>query len=117
MARTLAGIVVALFTLAAPLVAHEGHPHKAMGVVSMIHDNQLEVTDLKNKKTTFTLDAKTKVVRGRSRQRLADIKVGERVVVTYQETKDKAGKATTVVTQVRVGATPSTTSTNRAPHA
>jgi hypothetical protein len=115
MTRTLAGIAAAFFLIAIPLAAHEGHAHKTMGVVSMIHENHLEVTDLKDKKATFTLDARTKVLRGKTPLRAADIKVGERVVVTYQQTKDKAGKVTTVVKQVQVGITPATTSTGRAP--
>ena len=115
MSRMMAWVVLALLTVGAPLAAHEGHAHKTMGVVSMIHENHLEVTDLHDKKTTFTIGAETKVLRGRSPLRLADINVGERVVVTYLETKDKAGKVTTVVKQVQVGVTPSPTSTPQAP--
>lgn len=46
-------LVVALLTVGTPIAAHEGHAHKTMGVVSMIHENHLEVTDLKNKKSTL----------------------------------------------------------------
>jgi hypothetical protein len=113
MTRTIPWMLAALMTIAMPVAAHEGHAHKTMGVVSMIHENHLEVTDLKDKKTTFTLDARTKIVRGRSALKPGDIKVGERVVVTYQEAKDKAGKVTTVVKQVQVGVTPATTSPAR----
>lgn len=109
MTRMMMWLVAALLAGAIPLAAHERHAHKTMGVVSMIHDNHLEVTDLKDKKITFTLDTRTKVLRGRTALRPADIKVGERVVVTYQETKDKAGKVTTIVKQVQVGVTSITT--------
>lgn len=113
MSRKMLLLVVALLSVAMPLAAHDGHAHKTMGVVSMIHEDHLEVTDLKEKKTTFTIGAQTKVLRGRTALRLTDIKVGERVVVTYQETKDKAGNVTTVVKQVQVGVTPAATSTPR----
>ncbi len=108
-------LVVALLTVGTPIAAHEGHAHKIMGVVSMIHENHLEVTDLKDKKSTFTIGAQTRVLRGRTALRLAEIKVGERVVVTYQETKDKDGKVTTVVKQVQVGVTPAAASSPQAP--
>ena len=115
MTRTLAGLVAALVVLAPSLAAHEGHPHKTMGVVSGIHENHLEVIDLKDKKTTFTLDARTKVVRGKAPLRAADIKVGERVVVTHEEMKDTTGKVTTMVKRVQVGITPATASTTPVP--
>lgn len=108
-------LVVALLTVGTPIAAHEGHAHKTMGVVSMIHENHLEVTDLKNKKSTFTIGARTKVLRGRTALRLTEIKVGERVVVTYQETKEKDGKVTTVVKQVQVGVTPAAASPSQVP--
>lgn len=99
-----------LFTLAfvlaaAPLaLAHPGHNHKLMGVVATVHDNHLEVKDTKGKATTFTLDAKTKIRRGKTILKAADIKAGDRVVVLSQEVKDKAtGKSTVTVLEVQVG--------------
>ena len=106
MTRKLARLLTAVVLMAAPLMAHEGHAHKTMGVVTMIHENQVEVKDVKDKKTTFTVDAKTKIWRGRTALRPAEIKVGERVVVTYEQAKDKVGKLTTVVKMIQVGVTP-----------
>jgi hypothetical protein len=108
-------IVAALATVllsAAAAAAHEGHAHKTMGVVSVVHENHLEVTDVKNQKKTFTLDEKTKIWRGRTALRPADIKVGERVVVTYHQVKDKAGKLNDVVRMVQLGVTPAATKTS-----
>jgi translation initiation factor IF-1 len=83
--------------------AHPGHTHKTMGVVSMIHENHLEVKDAQGKASTFTLDAKTRIRRGKSILKAADIKTGDRVVVVTTETKDKAGKEIVTVTEVQVG--------------
>jgi len=102
--RTLLSIlaVVALPVLSA---AHPGHAHKVMGVVSMIHENHLEVKDAKDKATTFALDEKTRVRRGKAILNAADIKVGDRVIVVYAETKDeKTGKTSVTVTEVQLGA-------------
>ena len=88
------------------LFAHEGHAHKVLGTVTAVHDNHVEVKDKDGKVSTHALDAKTKIRRGKSAASLGDIKVGERVVVTSVETKDKAGKAVVTVTQVDLGVTP-----------
>ena len=103
MIRTFALLVVGLLALAPVVAAHPGHGHKVMGVVSTIHENQLVVKDAKDKETTFTLDAKTKITRGRTALRSSEIKVGDRVVVTYEETKDKDGKSVASVKTVQVG--------------
>jgi hypothetical protein len=74
-----------------------------MGVVSMVHENHLEVKDTQGKATTFTLDAKTRVRRGKTILKIADIKSGDRVVVLSSESKDKDGKAVLTVTEVQLG--------------
>ena len=88
--------------------AHEGHDHKVMGVVSAIHENHLEVKDVKGKVTTHTIGATTKISRGKSKLAATDIKVGDRVVVTTRETKDKAGKPVLTVVSVQVGVSATT---------
>lgn len=97
--------IVAALACAAPiaLLAHEGHDHKILGVVSAIHENHLEVKDTKGKVTTHTIAATTKILRGKMKVATGDIKVGDRVVVTTRETKDKAGKAIVNVVSVQVG--------------
>ena len=97
---TLAGLLV----LPGFVLAHEGHDHKLMGVVSVVHENHLEVKDAKGKASAFTLDAKTKIRRGTTILKTADLKTGDRVVVLSRETKDKAtGKSTINVLEVQVG--------------
>ena len=85
-------------------VAHEGHAHKTMGTVTAVHENNVEVRDVKGAVTTHVLDAKTKIKRGRTVLTLADIKVGERVVISTIEAKDTTGKVVKTVTEVAVGA-------------
>lgn len=103
-------VVVALVAPAA-LDAHEGHAHKIMGTVSVIHENHLEIKGTDGKVSTVTLNEKTKILRDKTAMKAADIKVGDRVVVTATETKDKAGKATLLASEVRLGtAAPTKTS-------
>jgi hypothetical protein len=109
MTRTIVTVLAAVFALtAAPLGAHEGHAHKVMGTVTVVHDNHVEVTDAKGKKTELTVDAKTKIWRGKSPLRIADVKVGERVSVTYEEIKSKVKteKSKMLVKMIQVGVTP-----------
>lgn len=90
-------------------LAHPGHAHKVMGTVTAIQDNRVEVKDAEGKTTIHLLDVKTKIRRGRAVLRAADIKVGDRVVISSVETKGAAGKAVMTVTNVQVGVTPATT--------
>ena len=100
--RTLLALA-GLLVVPAFVLAHEGHTHKLMGVVSMIHENHLEVKDTKGKASTFTLDEKTKIKRGTTILKAADIKAGDRVIVLSKQTKDKAGKVTVNVVEVQLG--------------
>lgn len=114
MKRWLMYLAMAGFALSAPAttaIAHEAHAHKAMGTVTVVHENHVEVKDVKGVVTSHLLDAKTKIKRGRTTLTLADIKVGDRVVIATIESKDKAGKVVKTVTQVDVGA--ATTPTTR----
>jgi hypothetical protein len=98
-------VIAAVVATAMPAAvrAHEGHDHKVMGIVTAIHENHLEVKDVKGKVTTHTIAATTKIVRAKTKLAAGDIKVGDRVVVTTRETKDKAGKAVVTVLSVQLG--------------
>ena len=96
-------VIACIFAGPAGVTAHTGHEHKTMGTVSMIHESHLEVKDTAGKATTFTLDRSTRIRRGKAAVALTDIKVGDRIVVTTRETKDKSGKAVIVVLQVQLG--------------
>lgn len=100
--RSFVVLAVLLLTPALSL-AHPGHAHKTMGVVSVVHENHLEVKDAQGKATTFTLDTKTRIRRGKTILKAADIKAGDRVVVVTNETKGEDGKAIVTVTEVQLG--------------
>jgi hypothetical protein len=91
-------------------LAHEGHIHKLMGTVSMLHENHLEVKATDGKTSMITLDEKTRILRGRAKVTAKELKPGERVVVTAIETKDKDGKPTLLATGIRLGSANTTAS-------
>lgn len=102
--------MLAAAAFAIEAVAHEGHDHKVMGTVSAIHEHHLEVKT-KAGKTTFVLDADTKVLRDRTPIKAADIKVGDRVVVIATQVEDRM-----VAKEIRVGAnTPANTGRRQQP--
>jgi hypothetical protein len=102
--------IVAALAIPAYARAHEGHAHKVMGTVATLHENHLEVKATDGKSSTITLNEKTKILRGKAKVKLDDIKPGERVVVTALETKGKDGKKTMVATEIRLGAATTTAS-------
>lgn len=105
MTRRLMLLVCTLaFFVPAAATAHDGHDHKLMGVVSMLHENHLEVKAADGKTSTITLNEKTKIVRGKTRLTAADLKVGDRVVVNVGN-----GKPPLVAKQVQVGTATTTT--------
>lgn len=98
-------LIALMFTLAlAPLAyAHEGHDQKIMGTVAAIQDNHLEVKAANGKTSMIMLNDKTKILKGKMVHKVADIKVGDRVVVTASDVKDKDGKTMLVAKQVALG--------------
>ena len=109
MKRTILTLVLtaALSLGGVPLaVAHPGHAHKVLGTVTAIQGNTLEVKDPKGAVSKHVLGPTTKIRRDKTTLRVADIKVGDRVVITSSESKDKAGKAVVTVTDVQVGVQP-----------
>lgn len=96
-------VVLAAVVMAPWVLAHEGHAHKVMGTVSVIHENHLEVKGTDAKTSTFTLTDKTKIVKGKTVVKATDIKEGDRVVVTASEEKGADGKTMLVASEVRLG--------------
>jgi hypothetical protein len=76
--------VVALAALFAPPSgdAHPGHDHTVMGTVKSVRDKHVEVEAKDGKVTVFMLADTTKILRGKVKAGAADIKVGERIVIT-----------------------------------
>jgi hypothetical protein len=102
--------LVAMLAIPRYAVAHEGHAHKVMGTVTTLHENHLEIKATDGKTSTITLNEKTKILRGKTKVKVEEIKPGERVAVTAMETKGQDGKATMIATEIRLGATNSTAS-------
>ena len=95
------------------LSAHPGHGHKVMGTVAVINGNHVEITDADGKKIMHMLDAKTKIRRGKAALKTSDVKVGDRVVLSITEAKDKTGKAVIIVTELQLAGAPAKTGTAR----
>jgi len=95
-----------MLTWAPILGAHPGHAKKVLGTVSVINGNHVEVKEADGKVSMHMLDGKTKIKRGSKILKASDVKVGDRVVLTVNEEKDKAGKAIVTVTEVQLSATP-----------
>ncbi|MEO5761165.1 MAG: hypothetical protein ABIR28_02525 [Vicinamibacteria bacterium] len=97
--HTLAAVLLAVFGFAGLATAHEGHAHKVMGKVTAVDDMRIEVEGRDGKKVSGLLGPKTMFMRGRIVAVLADVKVGQRVVVTMVEEHE-----TMNVTKVMLGA-------------
>jgi len=112
--KWIAGVAV-IAALAIPVVswAHEGHSEKVMGTVSSVDGNHLMVKTTAGKDVMVMLDAKTKITRGKTTLKAADLKVGERVVAEGPLEKDML-----MATSVQLGTAPSTpvTAKPEAPH-
>jgi len=76
--------------LAAPVAvrAHGGHAHKALGTISSIQGNQVEVKTTDGKVVALILDAKTTITRGKAKVDATALKVGERVSIDYMQEKN-----------------------------
>lgn len=83
--------------------AHKGHDHRIMGTVAVIQSGHLEVKAADGKTSSVLLNEKTKIVMGKMAHKVADIKVGDRVVVTATDVKGKDGKPMLIAKQVALG--------------
>lgn len=90
------------------VLAHEGHVHKVLGTVTTLHESHLEVKATNGKTSIITLNEKTKILRGKAKAKIEELKTGERVAVTATETKGKDGKAILVATEIRLGSAAAT---------
>jgi len=83
--------------------AHEGHAKKVMGTVAVINGDHLAITTAPGKSAMFRLNDKTKVLKGKAPHKLSDLRVGDRVVITASDVKDKDGKVTWMAKQITLG--------------
>jgi hypothetical protein len=111
--RWIAGLAL-IAVLAIPVVswAHEGHSEKVMGTVSSIDGNHVMVKTTAGKTVMVMLDAKTKITRGKTALKAADLKVGDRVVAAGPLEKEML-----LATSVQLGTAPSTPAAAAKPEA
>jgi hypothetical protein len=98
--KKIALALLAAFMLAPFVAAHEGHDHKIMGIISAVRDHQLEVKATDGKTSTISITDKTKILHGTMAMKAADLKTGDRVVVTATG----GGKDPFVAKEIRIGA-------------
>lgn len=86
MTRRLAVALLALLGIVAvpstPLVAHEGHPHKMMGTVTMAAPDHLMMKTTDGKDATIQITSETKITKAKKPMTVEDLTPGLRVVVT-----------------------------------
>ena len=89
MTRRVALAAALICVLGVPAVwAHEGHTHKVMGTVAMVHENHLQATTKDGKTVTITLNDKTSVMRGKQKVAITELQPGTRVVVDVGSGKE-----------------------------
>jgi hypothetical protein len=82
--------IVALVMIAALVIpatgrAHGGHLHKALGTITSVQGEHVEIKTNDGKAITVMLDKKTTVTRGKEKLDATALRVGERVSVEYME--------------------------------
>lgn len=89
--KRIAAAVFLLTILAFPGVpaAHEGHSHRVMGIVKAVDAAHMEIERKDGDKVSVSLNADTKYRRGKASVTAAEVKVGDRVVVTLVEKEGK----------------------------
>ena len=88
MPRRLILSLIAACVLTVPVLAHPGHEHKLLGIVSMAAPDHVMVKDQEGKEQTVQINAATKFVRAKKPMKAEDMKVGMRVVVTAAADED-----------------------------
>lgn len=88
MRNWIAGVVLVI-AFACPLVgeAHDGHVHKALGTITSVQGDKVDIKTNDGKPLTVVLDKKTVVTRGKDKLDATALKAGERVSVEYMEEK------------------------------
>ncbi len=82
-------VLAVLFSLCAgAAAAHDGHVHKRLlGTVSAVSKDILTITDRDGQTVEIALNARTRVVRGKARATLDEVKAGDRVAVGVSSDK------------------------------
>src|SRR5687767_13849030 len=79
--RILLVLCVALVATPALAVAHPGHDHKIMGVITTIDGDFVTIKTTKGQERSFEITPKTNILRGKLAGARADLVIGLRVIV------------------------------------
>ncbi len=69
--------------------AHEGHSHRVMGFVKTVDAVHIEIETKEGKRISVLVNEETKYHRGKASATAADVKVGDRAVLTLVEKEGK----------------------------
>ena len=89
--KRIVSAVSLFFALGFPalLAAHEGHAHRVMGTVKAVNTVHMEIETKDGEKVSVLLTPETKYLKGKLPATAAEVKVGNRVVVTLIEKDSK----------------------------
>jgi hypothetical protein len=95
--------VLAMFAtlaLSAPsaVLGHPDHSKKVMGTVTMAAPDHVMVKTTDGKEQTIAIDAKTKLLKGKTKVKVDDLKAGTRVVISLTD------KEPPTAAEIQVGA-------------
>lgn len=98
--RLAIAFTLAIVTFAVPGLAsaHPNHSKKVMGTVTMAAPDHVMVKTVEGKEETIKIDAKTKLVKGKAKAKLEDVKVGTRVIISLTD------KEPPTAAEIQVGA-------------
>lgn len=99
--RCVLALTIAIaFVLPSVVLGHEGHGKKVMGTVTMAAADHLMVKTPDGKVQTIALNAKTKVLKGKTAIKSDELKEGTRVVITLTP------KEPPTAAEIQVGSAP-----------
>ena len=81
--------LLAALALSVGPAAHEGHSHRVMGIVKTMDAAHMEIETKGGGKVSALLNQETKYRRGKAPAAAADVKAGDRVVLTLVEKEGK----------------------------
>ena len=96
--------LAAVLACASVAFAHEGHLHKVMGTVVAADAAKVDVKGTDGKTLSLVVDASTKVARGTTVIKAAELAAGERVVAAYMPMKGPDGAEMLMAKDVKAAA-------------
>lgn len=81
-------LVLALSVSGASAFAHPGHDHKLMGTIASIDKTHVVMKTTDGKEHKFEIIATTKLLKGKQKGMIQELKVGMRVVVNVGDAKE-----------------------------